>query len=142
MSTETASWLPRVGASSAASSPMPTKTPRAFPALLSARRKNRSINSNSVNVAIVAGPEVSEEPEGADEAFAPTASGRGTSAENFRRAGARGQLVQHAVDVFMSVRASVRLGELDGFVDRDPVGHLRLAQQLPRTDGQNALFHR
>src|SRR5438046_2150652 len=135
MSTEAASWLPCVGASSAASSPMPSTTPRAFPALFPARRKKRSINSNSVSTAIVAGGQVSEEIERADEAFAPTASGSGTSAEDFRGAGARRQLVEHAVDVLMSVRAAVRLGELDGFVDSDPVGHLRLAQQLPRTDG-------
>ncbi len=52
------------------------------------------------------------------------------------------QLVEHAVDVLVAVGAAVRLRQLDRFVDRHAVRHVRRVQQLPRADDENALFDR
>src|SRR5205814_113924 len=105
---------------------------------LSARRKKRSINSNSVSAAIVAGRRLGSKLDDAKQYAGSAASGRGASAGNLRRPNACRQPVEHAVDILVTVGASIRFGKLDGFVDRHAVGHVRLPKELPGTDGEDA----
>ena len=44
-----------------------------------------------------------------------------------------GQPVEHAVDVFMAVRAAKAFGQFDGFVDDDAVWRFRVVAQFVST---------
>src|SRR5258705_7838075 len=53
-----------------------------------------------------------------------------------------GKLVEHAIDELVAVSAPVYLGQFDRLVDRNAIGHVRLAQELPCADHQDTLLDR
>src|SRR5450432_2426585 len=120
---------------------MPSAVPRFSAPASARRRKKRSINSNSVIAAIVAVWRLGWSGE-RPLSLAPAASDCGARAMDLGRAGSRRKLVEYAVDVLVPIGTAVGLRELDRFVDGHAVRHVGLAQQLPRANGQDALFDR
>src|SRR5207253_10670990 len=60
----------------------------------------------------------------------------------FRRARACGKLVEHAIDVAVSVSTPVSLRELDRFVDGDAIGYFGRTQNLECADHEDGLLDR
>src|SRR5690606_25360386 len=116
MSLETASACPSdEGASSAQSSPMPSRTPA--PVACVRRWKKRRISPNSPR----------------------TSASRTTCLVLPYRPG---ELVRHPVLVLVAVGAAEALGELHRLVDHDAIRNLLVAQQLVAADHQRGMLHR
>src|SRR5512140_2529607 len=110
VSVETARSMPLVTSTSAQSSPTPST------ALAAGRVKCRAMRSNSGELIGILGPPFLRDLVGPHR---------------------RGELVEDAVHVLVSIGAAETLAQLDRLVDRDAIGDLAIVHELPRAQQQD-----